>query len=561
MDLIFTLLDLAGYVALLLWGVHMVQTGIQRAFGPRLRASLGVALANRGYAFLAGLGVTAILQSSTATGLMIAGFAGSGLVGLVPALAAMLGANVGTTLIVQVLSFDVTIWAPILVLAGVLMFRRSNATHTRDLGRVGIGLGLLLLSLHLLLGQLEPYRELPALRAVLGALSDQPVLAVLLAAALAWAAHSSVAVVVLVMSFAAQGIVPPDTAFALVLGANLGTAINPMLEGAARQDPLARRLPLGNFMNRALGVAVGLLALRYVQPLMTQLADGDNARAVANFHTLFNLALALIFMPVLRPYSRLLQRLLPPNPDRPDPGQPRYLDDAARELPVVALGNAAREALRMADTLQTMLQNTRAAFDRGDRKRIAETRQLDDVLDKLNAAIKTYVSSLDADELTEDDRKRSGEILTFITNLEHAGDVLVTNLLAHIGKQIKRGLSFSPAGRREMTEMLDRLGANLKLAASLFMTDDPRAARLLGAEKDVFRRLEIDATRAHFDRLRAHRLDSTETSALHLDILRDLRRINTHLVAAAAYPVLEDHGELLTTRVRPATESGASPAH
>ncbi|MDX3904252.1 MAG: Na/Pi cotransporter family protein [Pigmentiphaga sp.] len=534
-----TFLDVAGFVALLLWGVHMVQTGIQRAFGPRLRTMLGVALGNRIYAFFAGLGVTALLQSSTATGLIVAGFAASGLVGLVPALGAMLGANVGTTLIVQVLSFDISRIAPVLVLVGVIMFRRGNASHVRDFGRVFIGLGLLLLSLHLLLAQLEPYRDLPALRWVLQALSGHPGLAILLAAALAWAAHSSVAVVVLVMSFSAQGLLPMDVAFALVLGANLGTAINPLLEGSAKDDPQARRLPLGNLLNRAAGVLIGLALLDAVHPWMTQLA-GDNARAVANFHTAFNLLLAAVFLPLLTPYAALLRRWLPSHPDETDPGRPMYLDSAARGMPVVALGNAAREALRMADTLQTMLHHSREALAGADRKRISEARRLDDILDRLNGAIKTYVAGLDQDELTAEDRRRANEILVFITNLEHAGDVVDKNLLNDIGRLNKRGLTFSPEGRRELDDMHGRLEVNLRLAASLFVTEDARAARLLAAEKEIFRNMEIAATQAHFDRLRSGRIDTTETSGLHLDVLRDLRRINSHLVASAAYSVLEN---------------------
>src|ERR1700704_1171386 len=225
-----TLLDLAGSVALLLWGIHMVQTGIQRAFGAKLRSFLGSALRNRFKAFLAGMGVTAILQSSTATGLMVTGFAAGGLVDLVPALAVMLGANVGTTLIVQVLSFDVAEVAPALILIGVLMFRRTSA-GPRDFGRVLIGLGLLLMALHQFVALLVPYEDVPSLRLLLGAISTQPLLDVVLAAGLTWAAHSSVAVVLVIMSFASQGTVPPEAAFALVLGANLGTAINPILEG------------------------------------------------------------------------------------------------------------------------------------------------------------------------------------------------------------------------------------------------------------------------------------------------------------------------------------------
>src|SRR5580698_4021615 len=267
MDFSVTLLNLAGAVALLLWGVHMVQTGVQRAFGARLRSFLSNALRNRFKAFLAGMGVTAILQSSTATGLMITGFAAGGLVELVPALAVMLGANVGTTLIVQVLSFDVAEIAPALILIGVLMFRRASAAP-RDFGRVFIGLGLMLMALQSFLDLLTPYEDVPSLRLLLGAIATQPVLDVILAAGLTWAAHSSVAVVLLVMSFAARGTVPPEAAFALVLGANLGTAINPVLEGATGNNRAAKRLPFGNLINRVIGVACGVAALPYVGPWM-----------------------------------------------------------------------------------------------------------------------------------------------------------------------------------------------------------------------------------------------------------------------------------------------------
>src|SRR5512133_2177460 len=209
MDTTLTLIDLAGSIALLLWGVHMVQGGIQRAFGPHLRRFLGRALRGRLAAFLAGLGITAVLQSSTATGLMVSNFAAGGLVELAPALAVVLGANVGTTLIVQVLSFDIGRVAPLFVLIGVVLFRRSLATRTRDLGRVAIGLGLMLFALQQLLSLLTPYEDVPSLRLFMGAIATQPIIDVIIAAAMTWAAHSSVATVLLTMSLAAQGVVPP----------------------------------------------------------------------------------------------------------------------------------------------------------------------------------------------------------------------------------------------------------------------------------------------------------------------------------------------------------------
>ena len=242
----FVMLDLLGGVSLLLWGLHMVHSGLLRAFGSDLRRILNRALRSRLSAFLAGTGVTAVLQSSTATGLMVTGFAAGGLVDLVPALAVMLGANVGTTLIVQALSFNVAEVPFLLILLGVVMFRRSAVTRTRDLGRVGIGLGLMLIALQYLLGLITPYEDTPSLRLLLGTVTTEPMIDVLLAAGLTWAAHSSVAIVLLVMTLAAKGVVPPHAAFALVLGANLGTAINPLLESGVSGDPAGKRLQVGN---------------------------------------------------------------------------------------------------------------------------------------------------------------------------------------------------------------------------------------------------------------------------------------------------------------------------
>ena len=548
MDFPFTLLQLAGYVALLLWGVHMVQTGVQRAFGAKLRSFLGSALRSRLTAFLAGIGVTAILQSSTATGLMVTGFAAGGLVDLVPALAVMLGANVGTTLIVQLLSFNVTDVAPALILVGVLMFRRATA-GTRDFGRVLIGLGLVLIALSQFVGIVTPYEDVPSLKMFLGAVSNQPLVDVVLAAGLTWAAHSSVAILLIIMSFGGNNVVPPEAAFALVLGANLGTAINPVLEGATGGDPAGKRLPLGNLLNRAFGVVLGLIALPYLGTLLISI-EPDPARAVADFHTAFNLILAAVFFPLLRPYAALLRRLLPTRVDPADPAQPMYLAAVASEAPVIAIGAAAREAMRLADVLETMLLGLRDALARADRRQIGETRRLDDVMDKLNTAIKAYLASLDPDFLNDDDHSRVAEILSFATHMEQAGDIVDKSLLGLAMKKLRRGLSFSEEGESELLEIIDRLIANARAAASLFMTGDDRAARLLAAEKEAFRSMEAAATASHFARLRAGRIDTAETSSLHLDALRDLKRLNAHLVAAAAYPVLERKGGLRLSRLR-----------
>lgn len=548
MDFSLPLVGVAGAAALLLWGTHMVRTGVQRAFGPRLRAVLGGALKGRLRAFLAGLGVTAALQSSTATGLMTAGFVAGGLVDLVPALAVMLGANVGTTLIAQAFSFDVAAFSPALVLVGYVLFRRAGSPIVHDLGRVFIGFGLMLLALHQIIALAAPYEDAPSLRMFLGAVASVPLLAAFLAAAATFALHSSVAVVLLVMSFAARGVVPPETAFAMILGANFGTALNPVLEGPAGDDAAARRVTIGNLLNRALGVAAGLALLAPASRLMVTL-EPDPARAAADFHTLFNVALAALFLPLLDPFAALLRRLIPERISPADPSRPLYLDANARETPIVALGAAAREALRLVDALEAMLTGALDALVQGDRRQIADARRLDDVLDRLNGAIKAYLSSLDHEELSRDDHRRMTEILVFSTNLEQAGDVVDRSLLPHAAKRLKRGLALPKESEDEIRALMERLVVNLRASASLLMTEDARAARLLAAEKAAFRDAETRATGAHFEAMRRGRLDAIETSSLYLDLLRDMKMINSHIVSAAAYPVLERTGDLLPTRL------------
>src|SRR5690606_30180983 len=221
---------------------------------------------------------------------------------------------------------------------------------------------------------------------LLNALSDQPVIALLLAAILAWAAHSSVAVVVLIMSLAGHGLVTPSLAFALVLGANLGTSINPILEGSGDNDPAARRLPLGNLGTRLAGCILALLLLPWLPSLMA-IFSSDPARAVANFHTLFNVLTALLFLPVLTPYSKLLVRLLPKRTDPNDPSRPQYLDESAHEVPGIALGNAAREALRLADMLQSLLGMARASLLQDNRHRNAHARYISNAINRLDQLI------------------------------------------------------------------------------------------------------------------------------------------------------------------------------
>ena len=543
-----TLLDLAGIIALLLWGVHMVQTGVQRAFGAGLRTFLSHRLKSRVSAFLAGLTITAVLQSSTATGLMVTGFARQGLVRLSQGLAVMLGANVGSTLIVQLLAFPIARVAPILILFGYLLFRRARA-GTRDFGRVLIGLGLILLALHQFLGLLQPLAGMSGMHSFFAALSTHIVFIVLLGTVLTWAAHSSVAIVLLAMGLATQGVLDVPAGIALALGANLGTAINPVLEGEAR-SAADRRLPLGNLLNRLAGVGLVLACYPFISPLATSI-DADPARAIANFHTGFNLALALIFFPLLSPYARLLTRWLKAPSDESSPDAPRYLEVAEADKPVAAvLAGATREALRLADILEAMIASLRESLIAPDRRQIEDARRLDDRLDRLSRAIKENLLKVETAGLSDSDSQKLARILSFAINLEQAGDLIDRGLLAVGARRLKRGLSFSKQGEEDLVMLADKLADILRQSTAVFLSGDIAAARQLAQQKQVLRDIDEQASDAHFARLRAGEIETIETSALHLDALRDLRQIGSHLIEGSAYPILKDRGELLPSRLR-----------
>lgn len=542
----FALLDIAGYVALLLWGTHMVTSGVLRGYGSALRRWLGRYLGHRPMAFTFGICITALLQSSTAAGLMATSFAASGFLGLAPGLAVMLGANVGTTLIVQVMSFDISVVAPVLILLGFAIHRRTDDARYENLGRVAIGLGLMLLSLHLLVTSLAPMENAQVLRAIVQSLASEPVLAVLVAALLTWLFHSSVAMVLLIASLANAGVVDATGALALVLGANLGGTLPALLEA---HTPMARRLPLGNLLVRAFGCIV---CLPLLHPLTQWLAPlgASPARMAVNFHTAFNLALAVLFILPVERMAQLLVRLLPDPPRPDDPGVPQYLDEGALESANVALANAARESMRMADMVEGMLKGLVEVFGKDDRARAAVISRMDPWLDRLGMAIREYLTDLGAEALNEEDGERSQEILAFVINIEHIGDITANNLMEFAAKKAERGQDFSAEDIQDLAAMHNLVMESLRLGLTVFLRGDLRAAQQLVARKEMLWRLENEASERHIRALRERR--DGGGGDVYLRILRDLKRVHSHL-AALAYLPLERAGLLQDRLVREPT--------
>lgn len=541
------LINIFGGVALMLWGIRMVRTGVMRSFGAELRRALSMAAGKPLHAFGVGFGVTAVLQSSTATALILSSFAGRGLIGGAAALAIILGADVGTTVVVQVLSFDLTWLSPLLIGFGVIAFLSSEASKRRALARAAIGLGLILLALHLIGQASVPLRTNETLALILKPLTDEILLAVLLTAVLTWMAHSSVAVVLFVMSLAALQVLNMQLAMAMVLGANLGGAFIPVIATLA-EHPAGRRVAIGNLIMRGGGVLVCVAVLPWLQPYLAML-DDHPARMIANFHTAFNIVLALAFLPFVSLVHRLTERLITAPAGEDEPGQPRYLDPTSLDTPSVALTCASREALAMGDTVRVMLSRSLDVFEKNDTEMVRDIEQMDDIVDGLHEAIKLYVTRLSKEELDKTESERNVEVLSFTTNLEHIGDIIDKNLMDLAAKKIKKRASFSAQGLEELQIFHARILENFDLAMNVFMSGDVDMARTLIRQKVGVRDLERNFAETHYARIGEGRADSIETSALHLDVLRDLKRINGHLTSVA-YPILDRAGELTQSRLK-----------
>ena len=542
-----------GSVALLLWGVRMVRTGMTRAFGPSLRRVIATRVTGRISGFLAGVGLTGLLQSSTATALLLASFAGRGLIPLAIALSVMLGADVASTIAAQIFSFNVKWLWSVLVGIGVFMFMVSEADRMRGVSRVAIGLGLMLLSLDHLGTAAGTLRESPTFQTLLSGLAGEPLLGFIVATGVTWLVHSSLSIVLLVMALAGAGALPVALALALVLGANVGGALAPFLS-LSTSPPAGRRVPLGNLAMRA---AVALPALFLLGPIAWALAmiEADPGRLAINFHMAFNLVVAGLFLPLVGVVAALAQRILPDKPEAADPSVPRHLDPSVIDTPSEALACAMRETLNMGDRVADMLRQALVVFEKSDARLVKDVERADNAVDALHEAIKLYLVKVSKSEMSDEESRRYVEVLTFTTNLEHVGDIIDKNLMELAAKKIKNQYAFSPEGLEEIRRIHARVIDNMRLAFNVFATREVALARRLLAEKALMRSAELEAADSHYGRLREGRAESIETSSIHLDVIRDLKRINGHLTSVA-YPILEVTGELADSRLRERAADG-----
>jgi phosphate:Na+ symporter len=545
------LLHLAGAIALMLFATRMVRTGVERAYGDLLRQKLRATMRNPLASVLAGTALSIAFQSSTAVTLLVGSFAGAGIVSGISGQLAVRGAEIGSALVVKLLTFDLSLLVPICLAAGTTMFLATERRDWRQFGRILVGIGLLVLSLEMIGTASEPLRESRLLPVIVDYFSGDPVTAYLLAALITWLFHSSIAAVLLFVTLAGRGFIPPELGFVLVLGVNLGSSvIAPLL--TRRAEPGVRVVPIGNLLMRGVGSLLMLIVFMTFRPPVEMLG-ATVADQIVNAHILFNCLILIAGLPlaglVYRASERIVALGTPPEPASALAAtELSALSESALDTPSQALANATREVVRVCETVEIMLKRIMELYEAADDHKIKALAALDDRVDRKHAAIKLYLAKVTSRTLTEAEALRCQELIGACVKLEQVGDIIVRNMLAHVKKKLDRGLEFTPEGWRELSSFHTAVMANARMAFNVLVSRDPETARQLVEEKDRLRDLEKATSKSHFLRLRDGTPKSIETSSIHLDTIRDLKQVNS-LLAAMAYPVLEEQGLLRGSRL------------
>ena len=541
------LLNLLAAIALLVWGTNIVRAGVIRIFGENLRRVLASSLSNRFKAVLAGLAVTGLVQSSTATAVIISSFVGSGFVGMAAGLAVMLGAEIGTSLMAVVFSFDLSWLSPLLIFSGVVLFISNEKSSAGRIGQVAIGFGVITLALQLIVAATQPLIASPAIRGLIVALPNDVMLDIIVGALLTMATYSSLAFVLLTATLAASGILPVTVALGLVLGANIGSGILAMLTSSG--PPVVRmRLPLGSLLFKIVGCVIVIPLLPQIHVLLQNHIPTVHAQVIA-FHLAFNVIRAVLFIGLTGPMARLVEKLLPVPVAPAGSTRPRHLDPSALATPSLAITCAAREALHQADVVETMLSGILPVLRDNDLVLAEQLRNMDDTVDELYSAIKFYLTQISREALSEQEGRRWTDIVSFTINMEQIGDIIERVIQDIEDKKIRKSRNFSAAGMGEIIHLHERLMANLRLGMSVVLDGHVRDAKKLLEEKARFRDLEHEYAASHIARLQDNTAQSIETSSLHIDLISDLKRINSH-ICSIAYPILESAGALSKTRIR-----------
>jgi len=527
-----------GAALLLIYGVRTAGQGLKNAAGDEIKNALSRLTQNRGLGFLVGVVITFLLQSSSATAVLMVSFVDSSLMQISQALGVLLGAGVGATLTVQLISFKLHNYAIGIVGLGLLISFASKAQTRKALGQGIFGFGLIFLSIKIISETMAPLKESELFQQILPTLSSEPILVIVISGLLTALLQSSAATMALALSLGFNHLLDLKTALPIMLGANLGTISTPLL-ASLRGKSESRQVTTAQIIFKTGGVILFIPFLALFQKLVVLTSD-SLTHQIANAHTLFNCIVALVFLPLTGPVYKMVKRLSPAVKEKPaERFGPKYLNPELLTNPSLALANATREAMRLAEIVQDMFSMCIKPFADPcpEPEFIERIQQMDDKVDILDREIRFYLTRIVRNPLTEDEARKQMEILNLIYNLENLGDVIDKNLMELAKKKCRKEVGFSKEGKEQLIQFHQKVYQNLALALSAFATRDETIAQQVIRNKSEIRDLEQEFYQDHLHRLEQGLAESFETSRIHLDVLSNLRRINSY-ITNIAYPII-----------------------
>jgi len=543
---IIIILNLAAAAALLIWAVRLVRTSFERAFSSQMRQWLKLTTGNRLTAAMTGVGISIMLQSSTAVALLLASFMPASAMSVSMGLAIILGADLGSAIVVQILSSRISLLTPLLLLSGVFFFMRTNRRVLRQIGRILIGLSLIFVSLGMISEASAPLANNAAIKNVFIYLSDDLLTGFVLAAFLAWMMHSSIAAVLLFATLAANGVLPLNAAFAMTLGANLGGSFIAVFL-TLKSDINIRKVVLANLLLRGGGALVAL-GLIHEFDIINHIFGATSQLKVLNFHLVFNAAVLLAGIILLTPASGFVAILLPEKQDAEELSMRSVLDLSVQNEPARAFACVRRELVDIGNRIENMLRDAMDLFENYD-ENIAERLRAEQRNIAKNAFdLRVYLSGIRSDDPSEDTGTRAFDFAGTATNLESGADAIGRKIVTLAKRMHHDRTHFSEDGRHELMDFYDKVLRNIQQGILVLMSEDVETARELVAQKEMIRELNQKLERKHLTRLRQGLTETIETSAIHIDLLRSLKVLNTGF-AMIAYPLLREHGALLKSRL------------
>ena len=543
---------LAAAVALLLWSVRLIRTGVERAFMPDLKRHMKDRADNKLSAAASGGLAAMLMQSSTAVALIGAGFAVSGMLAPHAALALLLGADLGAAIMTMVLFLPVQALIPFALIFGIAIFFNARSRKSKQIGRMVIGFALVLISIGMIRDAAAPIGGNSVVQSIAAYFQGDLVSAFAIGALIAWAMHSSLAAVLTFAAFAATGLAAAPVAAALVIGANFGGGLVPFALLWSSERP-ARLVAIGNLVARG-GIALLFLAILVAGIVDLSLLGAGPGQQAVTLHIMVNAVLLALALPLSGKLVRIADAALPRHAER-TVATVSALDPDALDHAPLALACAQRELLRMAETVQAILVPVMQLF-RGWDPEVARVIGIrEDDIDRMHFETKIYISRLRENDIPPELDKKTLEIAAVANSLEEAGDRIAVDLVALAKKMQDKAIRFSDQGISDLNHFHDQVVTNGQLALRVLTTGDAEAARQLVAEKDRIRIEEQKLQERHLGRLQQGAAASLETTNIHQDTLRLLKQINAAL-CYVAYPIAEETGDLLGSRLASLRSSG-----